>query len=156
LATRALCIYLILLFTAAACNVKKQPPSKDIEKTAFYTLKVSKDSVRQSTDFIVINIQVVDTKTNYKLDVDKAKNPNYLKIEITDQHKHIISVLTEHPLFKRFDIYSENGEIESKSISLQQEEVTFRAPYFVDYKKIKITEFVKSVELNTIIINNEK
>jgi hypothetical protein len=146
----------MVMMVCMACRTKKPIPQKSIEKTAFYTIELSKDTVKKTTAFSIKKVQIVNAIINYKPDKDKAKNPYYLKIEITDKDKNIRYVLTEHPLYKRFDIYSENGEIESKSISLQQGEVTFKIPYFSEYKKIKLTEFVNSVEVNTLIINNEK
>jgi len=151
-------IFLILTaggILSFACRTK-QAISKPIEKTAFYTLTELKDSVTKKTTFKITNIQIADTKINYRVDEDKAKDPYYLKIEITDKSKMVTNAIAEHPLFKRFDLYSESGEIESKSISLQQGEVTFRVPYFSDYKKIKITEVINRTEQKPITITHEK
>ena len=138
-----------------ACRVKPAPP-QIIEQTAFYTLSLNKDTIKKNTTFSITNVQIANTKINYKIDENQAKNPHFLKIEITDKSQHIINAFTEHPLYKRFDLFQESGEIESKSISLQQAEVVFRVPYFSDYKKIKITEIVNSKETKQITINNEK
>lgn len=127
-----------------------------VEKMAFYTLKVNRDTIKKETTFSVASVQVADAKLNYKLDTKQAKNPDFLKIEIIDKNERVISVLTEHPLFKRFDLYSESGEIESKSISLQQGEVTFRVPYYTDYKTIKITETINFKQSKQIILKHEK
>ena len=138
-----------------ACRAKPAPPPI-IEQAAFYTLSLNKDTVKKITTFKITNIKIVNTKINYHIDDQQAKNPNFLKIEITDKSKHVITAFTEHPLYKRFDLYQESGEIESKSISLQQGETIFRVPYFSDYKNIKITETVNFKETKQITIDNEK
>lgn len=146
--------FLVPVF-ALSCKTKKAV-TNPIEKTAFYTLKLNRDTVKKETTFSVVSVQITDTKLNYRIDEKNAKNPYFLKIEIVDKNKNIITAITEHPLFKRFDLYSESGEIESKSISLHQAELTFRVPYFSDYKKIKIIETINFIQLKQIIIANEK
>ncbi len=144
------------MFVFVACRTTKSAPVNIIEKTAFYTLKVTKDTIKNTTTFSIIKIQLADVKLNYKIDVNQSKNPNFLKIEIVDKNKNVINAFTEHPLFKRFDLYRESGEIESKSISLQQGEVVLRVPYFADYKKMNITETVNFKQLNQVTITHEK
>lgn len=144
-----------LALLALSCKTKKTIVSP-IEKTAFYTLKLNRDTVKKETTFSVVSVQIADAKLKYRIDEKQTKNPNFLRIEITDKNKNIITAITEHPLFKRFDLYSESGEIESKSISLQQGESTFRVPYFSDYKKIKIIETINFIQSKQIIITNEK
>ena len=152
-------IYAFSLFTLTlltfSCKAKKAVASP-IEKMAFYTLKLSRDTIKKETTFSVASVQIADAKLNYRIDEKQAKNPYFLRIEITDKNKNVITAITEHPLFKRFDLYSESGEIESKSISLQQGELTFRVPYFSDYKKIKIIETINFIQSKQIIITNEK
>lgn len=125
------------------------------EKTAFYTLTVIKDTVKNTTAFKVTNIQVANSVLNKRSTDHQAHNPNYLYVQVIDQQKNIYEVYTEHPLYKRFDLYEESGEITSKSISLQQGDVTFRVPYYSNYKKIKISETVNFETKKTIIIKNE-
>ncbi len=138
-----------------ACKTKPAPP-KLVEKTAFYTLSVIRDSVKRTTAFSITKVQIANTKINYKIDDHYAKDANFLKIEIMDKSEHVIHAFTDHPLYKRFDLYQESGEIESKSISLQQGETVFRVPYFSEYKKIKITETINFKETKQITINHEK
>ena len=144
------------MFVFVACRTTKSTPVNVIEKTAFYTLKVTKDTIKNITTFSVTTIQLADVKLNYKIDENQSKNPNFLKIEIVDENKNIIHAFTEHPLFKRFDLYRESGEIESKSISLQQGEVVIRVPYFADYKTMNITETVNFKPLKQVTITHEK
>ena len=144
------------MFVFVGCHTTKSTPLKVVEKTAFYTLKVSKDTIKNITTFSVTTIQLADVKLNYKIDEQQSKNPHFLKIEIIDENKNSIHAFTEHPLFKRFDLYRESGEIESKSISLQQGEVVLRVPYFADYKKINITETINFKPLNQVTITHEK
>jgi hypothetical protein len=138
-----------------ACRTKPVPPPV-VEQTAFYTLSLNRDTVKNVTGFDITKVQVTNTKINYRIEEHYAKNPNFLKIEITDKSNHIINAFTDHPLYKRFDLYKESGEIESKSISLQQGETVFRVPYFSEYKKIKITETINFTEVKHITINHEK
>lgn len=148
---------LLVCFVLFSCKAKKIK-AKDtvLEKTAFYTLKVVNDSVKKVRNFSVVKIDVVNTKINYWVDESKLTEPNFLKLEIIDKKDKTIKVFAEHPLFKRFDLYSESGQIESKLISLQQGEVVLRVPYFYDYKKIVITETVNRIASKQIIITNEK
>ena len=139
-----------------ACRAAKSTPLNVVEKTAFYTIKAIKDTIKNTTTFSVTTIQIADTKINYKIDANQSKNPYFLKIEIVDKNNTIINAFTEHPLFKRFDLYRESGEIESKSISLQQGEVVLRVPYFSDYKKMNITETVNFKQLKQVTITHEK
>jgi hypothetical protein len=148
----------VSILTAAlfyACRTKPAPPTI-IEKTAFYTLNVKKDTLKKITTFNITHIQIAQTKINYQAEERYAKDANFLKIELTDKSNHIIYAFTEHPLYKRFDLFRESGEIESKSISLQQGEAFFRIPYFSDYKSIKITEVVNFKETKQVTINHEK
>lgn len=147
---------IVIMCVFMACRTAKPETSIAIEKTAFYTIKAVKDTIKNTTLFSVIKIQIADTKINYKIDESQSKNANFLKIEIVDKNNKIISAFTEHPLLKRFDLYRESGEIESKSISLQQGEVVLRVPYFTDYKKINITETVNFKQLNEVSITHEK
>ncbi len=149
-------IHILFVFAFVACRTTKPTPITAIEKTAFYTLKVNKDTIKNITTFSITTIQLADVKLNYKIDENQSKNPNFLKIEIVDENKNSIHAFTEHPLFKRFDLYRESGEIESKSISLQQGEVVLRVPYFAEYKKINITETVNFKALNQVTITHEK
>lgn len=137
-----------------ACKVK-QPKTAYQEQTAFYTIALTKDSVTQKVLYSVKNVQVVNSKLKNIHVQDYAKEPNFLEITIKDKGKNKSHTFTEHPLYKRFDLYEESGEISSKSISLQQGEVTFRVPYYTDYKKIKINETVNFKAQKTIIIKNE-
>ena len=139
-----------------ACRAAKSTPLNVVEKTAFYTIKAIKDTIKNTTTFSVTTIQIADTKINYKIDANQSKNPYFLKIEIVDKNNTFINAFTEHPLFKRFDLYRESGEIESKSISLQQGEVVLRVPYFSDYKKMNITETVNFKQLKQVTITHEK
>lgn len=146
------CLMLPLFFTS--CKTKKQ--AKDlVEKTAFYTLTAIKDTVKNITTFKVTNIQVANSVLNKRSTDHQTHNPNFLYVQIIDQQKNIHEVYTEHPLYKRFDLYEESGEITSKSISLQQGDVTFRVPYYTNYKKIKISETVNFKTKKIIIIKNE-
>jgi hypothetical protein len=144
------------MFVFMACRAAKSTPLNVVEKTAFYTIKAIKDTIKNTTTFSVTTIQIAGTKINYKIDVNQSKNPYFLKIEIVDKNNTIINAFTEHPLFKRFDLYRESGEIESKSISLQQGEVVLRVPYFSDYKKMNITETVNFKQLKQVTITHEK
>jgi hypothetical protein len=153
----AICALVLLVLAFLACTSKKTVIDNSIipEKTAFFTLNAVRDSAQKITRFFVTNVNVVNTKINYTIDKSKAKNSNFLKIQITYTNNMIIDAIMDHPLFKRFEIYSETGEIESKSISLQQGQVTLRVPYFESYKKIKVTEIINFVEEKQIILKNE-
>jgi len=144
--------FAMMLFS---CNATK-PIVNPEERTAFYTIEAKKDSAKNETYFSVKDVQIANSKMHRKPNDDQSKNAYHLEIEIFDNSKNTVIVYTEHPLYKRFDLYEESGEIESKSISLQQGDVTFRAPFFTDYKKIKITETVNFKKLTPTIIKNEK
>lgn len=122
------------------------------EKMAFYTLSAIKDTIKHSISFKVTKVQIIDQVLNKRLDENQSHNPYYLSIQLIDKQKNSFQVFTEHPLYKRFDLYEESGEIQSKSISLQQGEVTFRVPYYTDYKKIKINETVNFKKQKTITL----
>jgi hypothetical protein len=146
------------VFMLPACKTKKQqtatqPPP---EKTAFYTIEALRDTVKQVTTFKVINITVVDTKINYHADEAKTKSRDFLKIDIIGKQVPSIVAYSEHPLFKKFDLYEQTGEITSKLISLPKGQVTLRVPYFEDYQSIRITETVNFKEAHHITLKHEK
>lgn len=141
-----------------ACKTKKhqtaaEPPP---EKTAFYTIEALRDTVKQVTTFKVIKVTVVDTKINYHVEEAKAKTRDFLKIEITGKKMPPILAYTEHPLFKKFDLYEQTGEITSKLISLPKGQVTVRVPYFEDYQTVRITETINFKEATPITLKHEK
>ena len=127
-----------------------------IEKTAFYTLKVMYDSVKHQTRYAVKSITIIDKATKAQSNLRYEQSPDYLKITVIDKLKHNYNVVTEHPLYKHVELFSESGEIESKSVSLPQGEVTFRIPYYTAFKKIKITEVKNFKKQKTVIIKHEK
>ncbi|MES2514803.1 MAG: hypothetical protein V4580_11695 [Bacteroidota bacterium] len=142
---------ILLTVCLLACRAKPAPPQV-MEQTAFYTLSLTRDTIKKNTTFTITKVQIAHTKINYHIDEQQAKNPHFLSIEITDKSNHVIHAFTDHPLYKRFDLYQESGEIESKSISLQQGETVFRVPYFSEYKKIKITETINFTQGKEITI----
>jgi hypothetical protein len=157
--TPKLLIVLIIFCSLAFGGCKARPvikAQKPEEKSAFFTLAMSRDTVHQTTSAILKNVNVINTQIRYLPDEAKIKEPNFLKITIVYKNKRTIQAFTEHPLYKRFDLYSESGQIEPKLISLPQGEVVFRVPYFDDYKEVIIRETVSYKESATIILKHEK
>lgn len=144
-----------LLFACRAKRVKTKKPAA-VEQSAFFTLSLSRDTVAKQTSARIKNVTVVDAKTRYMPDEAKAKEPNFLRIEVIYKNDQVLQAITEHPLYKRFDLYSESGQIESKLISLPQGEVIFRLPYFEEYKRIRIVETIGYKESPPIILKHEK
>ncbi len=138
-----------------ARRIKKEPGQVK-EQTAFFTLSMSRDTVRHTSAAAVKSVNVVDTKIRYLVDEAKAREPNFLKVTIVYKNKQTVLAVTEHPLYKRFDLYSESGQIESKLISLPQGETVLRVPYFDDYKEVVIRETVNYKEGAPIILKHEK
>lgn len=135
----------------------KQTIAQEIkQKTAFYTIKLVYDSLKQKTSFTVKNVVVIDKVTKEQSNIRHLQSPDYLKIVIIDKSKHQSHLITEHPLHKHMELFSESGEIESKSISLPEGEVTFRVPYYSVFKKIKITEVKGLKKQRAVIIKHEK
>lgn len=149
---------LIFLIFMGACRSQSQPKTQAVqeqERCGFFTIRLERDTVTNKTTASLSDLKVVDTKVRYVLDEAKSHEPNFLKIEVI-YSDHKINAFTEHPLYKRLDLYSESGKIESKSISLSQGEVFLRIPYFGAYKRINIVPTVNFKELPAIIIRNEK
>lgn len=149
------CLALCLL-AISACKAKKiktnaVPPQ---EKSAFYTFNAQRDSVSHKTTFTLTNITVADAKIKYTIDAGKAKDASYLRIEIQSKTK-VVQAFTEHPLYKRVEVFSESGQIESKLISLPQSDFVLRVPYFEEYKKIKIVEVINFKEQSPVILKHE-
>lgn len=142
------CVFLIFCKPTKAQEVK--------QKTAFYTIKLVYDSLKQKTIYTVKNITIVDQVTKEQNNVRYLQSPDYLKITVVDKSKNSNQIITEHPLHKHVELFSESGEIESKSISLQEGEVTFRVPYYVGFKKIKVTEVRNFKKKKQVIIKHEK
>ena len=122
------------------------------EKCAFYNIKLTRDSVLNKTSAEITHVNIVDTKVRYVPDESKASEPSFLKIIIIHPGDKKTYAYTEHPLYKRLDLYSESGKIESKSISLSQGQVFLRIPYFGKFKKMIITETVNFKESPTLIV----
>ncbi|PBQ31597.1 hypothetical protein CNR22_07395 [Sphingobacteriaceae bacterium] len=146
----ALLCFVLALF---ACKSTKPKELAEIpEKTAFYTIELTRDTIANKTSAVVKNINVVDSKVRHTIDETKTKGPNYLKIQILYKNNKVVNLVTEHPLYKHFDLYSESGKIESKLISLSQDLLIFRAPYFDQFKKITILETINFKESAPIIL----
>lgn len=143
----------LLVFTA--CKTPKAAPLVLPEKTAFYTIEASRDTAKQVTTFKVLQVTVVDTKINYRADEAKAKSRDYLKVEIMTKHSAPVIAYTEHPLFKKFDLYEQTGEISSKLISLPKGQVTVRVPYTEDDTAIRITETINFKAGKPVIVKHE-
>lgn len=147
---------LIALLLLNACKIRKTPPAELPEKTAFYTIEATRDIVKQLTSFRVLKVTVVDTKINYHPDEAKTKSRDYLAIEVASAHKPVILAYSEHPLYKKFDLYEETGEITSKLISLPKGQITVRLPYYEDYTTIRITETINFKATKPILLRHEK
>jgi len=150
-----LVLSLLLFSVCKAKKVKTQAVPAE-EKSAFYTFDATRDTVKKKTTFTLKSVTVANAKIKYKVDEARTKEPSYLKIEVTDQNNQTIKAVTEHPLFKRMEVFEETGQIESKLISLQHAEFTLRIPYFEAYKKITIVEVINFKEASSIILKNEK
>lgn len=144
-----------LLFACCTSRVKTQSIEPE-EKSAFYTLSITRDSITKVTKAAITRLIVVDSRIRYQPDEAKTREPHYLSIEILYKNSRVVQAYTEHPLHKRFDLYSESGQIESKLISLQQGEVVFRVPYFGEYKKITVVETVDRKPLPALYLKHEK
>lgn len=147
---------LLVLFMLTACKTGKTTPAALPEKTAFYTIEALRDTVKQVTTFKVIKVTVVDTKHNYHTDEAKAKSRDFLKIEVIGKQMPPIIAYSEHPLFKKFDLYEQTGEITSKLISLQKGQITVRVPWFEEYQSLRITETINFKTANPIVLRHEK
>lgn len=145
----------VMLFACRTSKVKTQVVEPE-EKSAFYTLNLAHDSVKRETKAAITNVTVANLKIRYQPDEAKSKESSFLRIEITYSNDKIVEAFTEHPLRKRFDLYSESGQIESKLISLPQGEVVFRVPYFGAYKKIRIVETIDRKASPPINLKHEK
>ncbi len=143
----------VVLFTACVSLKEKPLP---IEKTAFYTFSIQRDTIKNQSQFKVLDVQIADTKINYHLNKAIEKEPYYIRLNIIDESKHQITALVSHPLYKRFDLYSETGEIESKSVKLQNAEFVLRVPFFSSYKTITFTETINFVNQKPITLKYEK
>lgn len=143
------------LLLLSACKARKVPPQELPEKTAFYTIEAQRDTVKQLTSFKVLKVMIVDTKINYRVDEAKARQKDYLKLEILARNTAPIIAYAEHPLFKKFDLYEQTGEISSKLISLPKGQVTVRVPYYEEYSSIRITETIDFKTNKPIILRHE-
>ncbi len=146
---------LAIALAFASCKATKVPPAPLPEKTAFYTIEATRDTVKQLTTFQVLKVMVVDTKINYHIDDAKAKSRDYLRFEIITKHSAPVIAYTGHPLFKKFDLYEETGEISSKLISLPKGQVTLRVPYTEDYTSVEITETINFKAGKPVIVKHE-
>ena len=145
---------LIAFMALTACKARKVPPPPP-EKTAFYTIEATRDTMKQVTRFKVLQVTIVDTKINYRADEARAKGRDFLKFEIMTKHSTPVIAYSEHPLFKKFDLYEESGEISSKLISLPKGQVTLRVPYTEDYTSIGITETINFKAGKPVIVKHE-
>lgn len=146
----------VALALAFSCKPPKTVTKEPVEQTAFFTIELRRDSVSQKTSATIKTVNVVDQKIRYIVDEGQSRNPYFLKIVIEYRNGKMITGYTEHPLYKRVEIYSESGKIESKLISLSQGEVTLRVPYFENYKKVTIVENVNFKEEKPIVLKHEK
>lgn len=147
---------LMALLLLSACKTRKVAPVVLPEKTAFYTIEATRDTVKQVTTFKVLKVMVVDTKINYRVDEAKAKSRDFLKFEIITKHSAPVIAYSEHPLFRKFDLYEETGEISSKLISLPKGQVTVRVPYTEEFTTIGITETINFKAGKPVIVKHEK
>lgn len=145
---------LLAAFVFFSCKAQKTSKSDETvqEQGAFITIKATRDSIAKKTTFNIENVNVVSSKIRYLLDETKKKDPNFLHISINYKNGKVIEVYSEHPLFKRLDLYSESGKIEAKSISLSQAELFLRVPYFGNYKNITISETINFKEAQVVVL----
>jgi hypothetical protein len=99
---------------------------------------------------------VVDHKIDYVVDETAAKNNPNVLFEILDSNGNSIKAFTEHPLYRKFDVYEENGKIDAKMVSLPGAEMTIRVPYYSPFKKIKITETINQTQTLVTVLKDEK
>jgi 5-bromo-4-chloroindolyl phosphate hydrolysis protein len=141
-----------------SCLERKITGTEEVprEKTAFYNFKFRYDSLDKKTIISINSIKVVDQKINYLADEDAAKKNSNIHFEITDRNGNIIRAYIEHPLHRRFDVYEENGKIDSKMVSLPEADMTIRVPYYSPFKKIKITETINQTQTLITVLKDEK
>jgi len=148
-------VSLLFLCTCSHKKISTQPVPPE-EQSAFYTFSATRDTAKHLTVFALKNISVINTKIKYKVDEYKAKEAYYLRIQFIGKSGKTVQALTEHPLYKRSEVFSEEGQIESNLISLPHAEFTLRVPYFEECKKIKIMEVINFKESLPVILKNEK
>lgn len=149
-------ISMMTVMIVAACKTPKVAPTVLPEKTAFYTIEATRDTVKQLTTFRVLKATIVDTRINYHADEAKVKSRDYLKIVIVTKHSAPVVAYSEHPLFKKLDLYEESGEISSKLISLPKGQVTVRVPCNEEYSTITITETINFNPAKPVTLKHEK
>lgn len=133
-------------------NIKIKPD----ERTAFYDFKFRLDTINRKTTITINNIKIVDNKIAYLMDETYKDKTSYVLIEIEDKEGNDIKAYAEHPLYRRFDVYEENGKIDSKLVSLSEADLVVRVPYYSPYEKIKITETINRTQTLVTILKHEK
>jgi intein/homing endonuclease len=141
-----------------ACKPQKikTTKTKAEEKTAFYDFKFINDSIHKKSMITLTGVKVVDTKIAYTVDENAKERPSFVLIEIRDKDNNEIKAYMEHPLYRKFDVYEENGKIESKLVSLSEADMIIRVPYYSPYEKIKITETINNNQTLVTILKHEK
>lgn len=126
-------------------------------KTAFYTIHVIQDTNLGKIYFSLKNLNIVDQPMKRAVIRDYSKEPHHLKITIIDKLKNKQVVFTEFPLKKEIELYDDDTkEIALKRIFLTEADITFRIPFYADYKKIKITEIDNFKKGKTTTLKHDK
>lgn len=126
-------------------------------KIAFYTIHVIQDTNLGKIYYSLKNLNIVDQPMKRAVIRDYSKEPHHLKITIIDKLKNKQVVFTEFPLKKEIELYDDDTkEIALKRIFLTEADITFRIPFYADYKKIKITEIDNFKKGKTTTLKHDK
>jgi hypothetical protein len=109
-----------------AQNISTAEPSSPV--ILFISLKVWHDTVNDAYRVGLVNVKHVQgTFKEVSSDADTSNYPDYLVCAFTTKEGTVLkSLVSEHPLFRRFEYETKEGRLTSKTVALDSARFTLR------------------------------
>ena len=142
----------ILYFSA--CKTPKDLSNKETQlqpKIAFFVFTVNKDSGSNNLNVILKDKIITEGKLKTQEEYTANSFPNALQLVFYNGKSMVKEIFIEHPLYKRVDVYQENGKIESKSFNLMKVDFSIRTGWTGDVNKLFIYEYINREKTKNVI-----
>lgn len=121
--------------TAVDITTEKKDP---IEGLVFLTFVMHADSTSEKT-INLINKTIVHQKLKSDPQNSSALNRVWVS-QLTSSGEKLSSVALDHPLFKRFEFANDQGQFQSKEVTLKDAEFFARVTLFAQTEYIQVEE----------------
>ncbi len=152
-------IFVAVLFSMlfAGCTHPKHTTSTDTinvqeqAKIAFFVFTASKDSLSNVLDVTLKDKIITEGKLKPQQENTANSFPDCLKLVFSNGTTVLKEIYVEHPLYRRMDVFSENGTIESKSLHLPSSDFSLRMSWINNANKLLIYEYINYKKTNNVV-----